>query len=95
MASIINTGISALNAFKRQLETTGHNIANVNTSGFKKSRADFEDLLYRLSTQFINLHSDKVDWEIENALKSCFISGMINKRLPFDTSWLFPYYTYS
>ena len=39
MASIINTGLSALSAFKRQMETTGHNIANVNTDGFKRNRA--------------------------------------------------------
>ncbi len=36
MASIINTGISALNAFKRQMDTTGHNIANVNTEGYSR-----------------------------------------------------------
>ena len=40
MASIINTGLSALNAFKRQMETTGHNIANVNTEGYSRQRAD-------------------------------------------------------
>lgn len=38
MASIINTGISALHAFKRQMETTGHNIANVNTEGYSRQR---------------------------------------------------------
>lgn len=38
MASIINSGISALNAFKRQMETTGHNIANVNTEGYSRQR---------------------------------------------------------
>ncbi|MCB1725309.1 MAG: flagellar hook-associated protein FlgK [Chromatiaceae bacterium] len=42
MASIINTGISALNAFKRQLETTGHNIANVNTEGYSRQSVQFE-----------------------------------------------------
>jgi flagellar hook-associated protein 1 FlgK len=40
MASVINTGISALNAFKRQMETTGHNIANVNTEGYSRQRVD-------------------------------------------------------
>jgi flagellar hook-associated protein 1 FlgK len=40
MASIINTGISALNAFKRQMETTGHNIANVNTEGYSRQVVD-------------------------------------------------------
>ena len=42
MASIINTGISALNAFKRQMETTGHNIANVNTEGYSRQRVQFD-----------------------------------------------------
>jgi len=41
MASIINSGISALNAFKRQMETTGHNIANVNTEGFSRQKVQF------------------------------------------------------
>jgi flagellar hook-associated protein 1 FlgK len=41
MASIINTGISALNAFKRQMETTGHNIANVNTEGYSRQVVQF------------------------------------------------------
>lgn len=40
MASIINTGLSALNAFKRQLETTGHNISNVNTEGYSRQNVE-------------------------------------------------------
>ncbi|MCG6966510.1 MAG: flagellar hook-associated protein FlgK [Chromatiaceae bacterium] len=40
MASIINTGVSALNAFKRQMETTGHNIANVNTEGYSRQTVE-------------------------------------------------------
>ena len=42
MANVINTGISALNAFKRQMETTGHNIANVNTEGYSRQRVDLD-----------------------------------------------------
>jgi flagellar hook-associated protein 1 FlgK len=42
MAGIINSGISALNAFKRQLETTGHNIANVNTEGYSRQVVQFQ-----------------------------------------------------
>mgnify|MGYP001824819265 FL=1 len=42
MASILNTGISALNAFKRQMETTGHNIANVNTEGYSRQTVQFD-----------------------------------------------------
>lgn len=42
MASILSTGISALNAFQRQLSTTGHNIANVNTEGYSRQRVQFD-----------------------------------------------------
>ncbi len=44
MANILNTGISALNAFQRQLATTGHNIANVNTEGYSRQRVEFKTL---------------------------------------------------
>ncbi|MDP0499626.1 MAG: flagellar hook-basal body complex protein [Verrucomicrobiota bacterium JB022] len=39
----LNSGVSALNSFSRGLEVIGDNIANVNTVGFKGSRADFAD----------------------------------------------------
>lgn len=42
MAGILSTGISALNAFQRQLSTTGHNISNANTEGFSRQRVGFE-----------------------------------------------------
>jgi flagellar hook-associated protein 1 FlgK len=42
VASIINTGISALTAFQRQLSTTGHNIANVNTDGYSRQRVELD-----------------------------------------------------
>ena len=42
MASILNTGVSALNAFKRQMETTGHNIANVNTEGYSRQEVQLD-----------------------------------------------------
>ncbi|MDJ0739294.1 MAG: flagellar hook-associated protein FlgK [Gammaproteobacteria bacterium] len=51
MASIINTGISALNAFKRQMETTGHNIANVNTEGYSRQRVQLAARLPQSSPQ--------------------------------------------
>lgn len=43
-ANILGTGISALNAFQRQLNTTGHNIANVNTEGYSRQRVEFSTL---------------------------------------------------
>ena len=38
------TGLSALNT---ELEVIAHNLANVNTQGFKGSRVNFQDLLYQ------------------------------------------------
>lgn len=40
---------SATGMFGQQLnvDTIAHNIANVNTAGFKKSRVDFQDLIYQ------------------------------------------------
>ena len=40
MVDVFNVGISALVASQRQLSTTGHNIANVNTEGYSRQRVD-------------------------------------------------------
>lgn len=39
-----NTAISGLNAAQSELEVLANNIANVNTTGFKKSRTEFGDI---------------------------------------------------
>ncbi|BCX70048.1 MULTISPECIES: flagellar hook protein FlgE [Pseudomonas] len=39
-----NIGLSGLYASNKQLDVTGNNIANVATTGFKSSRAEFEDV---------------------------------------------------
>lgn len=41
MANILNIGVSALTAFQRQMNTTGHNIANVSTPGYSRQVNDF------------------------------------------------------
>jgi flagellar basal-body rod protein FlgG len=41
------TAASGMSAQKLNMDIISNNLANVNTSGFKKSRADFEDLLYQ------------------------------------------------
>ncbi|HOJ99072.1 MAG: flagellar basal-body rod protein FlgG [Treponemataceae bacterium] len=41
------TGASGMIGQQANLDTISNNLANVNTSGFKKMRADFEDLLYQ------------------------------------------------
>jgi flagellar basal-body rod protein FlgG len=46
MMRALSTAATGMDAQQTKLDVTAHNLANVNTSGFKKSRADFEDLLY-------------------------------------------------
>lgn len=41
MSSLLNIGNNALLAFQRALDTTGHNIANVNTDGYSRQRVEF------------------------------------------------------
>lgn len=38
MADLLSIGISGLNVSKKALETTGHNLANVNTEGYSRQR---------------------------------------------------------
>lgn len=42
----LHSGASAMSALNTALDVTANNLANVNTSGFKASRANFQDLLY-------------------------------------------------
>jgi len=39
-----NIALSGINAAQKDLDTTSNNIANVNTTGFKESRAEFSDV---------------------------------------------------
>jgi len=43
MISPLNSTVSALQAYSSQLEVTSNNIANVNTEGFKKSKATLQE----------------------------------------------------
>jgi len=40
-------GATGMNAQQQNIDTVANNLANVNTSGFKRSRAEFADLVYR------------------------------------------------
>lgn len=42
MSNLLATGSSALLAFQRALSTVSHNVANVNTPGYTRQRAEFE-----------------------------------------------------
>lgn len=41
------TAATGMDALETKLDVIANNLANVNTTGFKKDRANFEDLLYR------------------------------------------------
>ncbi|HBH80466.1 MAG TPA: flagellar biosynthesis protein FlgC [Nitrospira sp.] len=44
MISAIHTALSGLAAFGKQIEVVAHNVANLNTDGFKKSRTEFMEV---------------------------------------------------
>ena len=44
MISAIHTALSGLTAIGKQIEVGAHNVANVNTDGFKKSRTEFVEI---------------------------------------------------
>lgn len=41
------TAATGMNTQQANIDTVANNLANVNTSGFKKQRAEFEDLIYQ------------------------------------------------
>jgi flagellar basal-body rod protein FlgG len=47
MIRALYTAASGMNAQQMQMDTVANNLANVNTSGFKKSRVEFQDLVYQ------------------------------------------------
>ena len=42
----MHTGATGMTALAEEVDVIANNLANVNTTGFKRSRANFEDLLY-------------------------------------------------
>jgi len=47
MFRALSTAATGMEAQQTQIDVIANNLANVNTAGFKKSRADFQDLLYQ------------------------------------------------
>ncbi len=47
MIRALYTAASGMNAQQSNIDNVAHNLANVNTTGFKKSRIEFEDLVYQ------------------------------------------------
>ena len=46
MIRALYTAASGMTAQQPNIDNVAHNLANVNTTGFKKSRVEFEDLVY-------------------------------------------------
>jgi flagellar hook protein FlgE len=47
MISALYNGISGLDSFQKALNVESHNIANVNTVGYKSDRINFADMMYQ------------------------------------------------
>jgi flagellar basal-body rod protein FlgG len=47
MLKTLNTAATGMQAQQTNMDVISNNIANVNTAGFKRSRAEFEDLVYQ------------------------------------------------
>src|SRR5215212_2954372 len=47
MIRALYTAASGMNAQQANIDNVANNLANVNTTGFKKSRVEFEDLVYQ------------------------------------------------
>lgn len=51
MIRSLNTAATGMKAQQTNLDVTANNIANVSTNGFKKARAEFEDLMYQTQVE--------------------------------------------
>ena len=47
MLKSLNTAATGMQAQQQNMDVIANNLANVSTTGFKKSRAEFEDLMYQ------------------------------------------------
>ncbi len=46
MIRALRTAATGMEAMQKRIDVTAHNIANVNTTGYRRQRAEFQDLLY-------------------------------------------------
>ena len=51
MIRSLYTASTGMKAQQTNMDVQAHNIANVSTTGFKKSRAEFEDLMYQTNVE--------------------------------------------
>ncbi len=79
MLRSLNSGVSAMQQFQQRMDVIGNNIANVNTTGFKGGRIDFEDAF----SQTLSSGSGGVPMQIgtgvgTSSISNQFIQGSIS-----------------
>lgn len=89
MLRSLYSATSGMLAQQTHIDTTSNNIANVNTTGFKKSRADFNDLFYQAmqyaGTNTSNTTLSPDGMEVGLGVRPSVITKMFSQGSPKET----------
>ncbi|KAA6514642.1 flagellar basal-body rod protein FlgG [Helicobacter pylori] len=89
MLRSLYSATSGMLAQQMHIDTTSNNIANVNTTGFKKSRADFNDLFYQAmqyaGTNTSNTTLSPDGMEVGLGVRPSAITKMFSQGSPKET----------
>ncbi len=89
MLRSLYSATSGMLAQQTHIDTTSNNIANVNTTGFKKSRADFNDLFYQAmqyaGTNTSNTTLSPDGMEVGLGVRPSAITRMFSQGSPKET----------
>ncbi|OOP88278.1 flagellar basal-body rod protein FlgG [Helicobacter pylori] len=89
MLRSLYSATSGMLAQQTHIDTTSNNIANVNTNGFKKSRADFNDLFYQAmqyaGTNTSNTTLSPDGMEVGLGVRPSAITKMFSQGSPKET----------
>ncbi len=89
MLRSLYSATSGMLAQQTHIDTTSNNIANVNTTGFKKSRADFNDLFYQVmqyaGTNTSNTTLSPDGMEVGLGVRPSAITKMFSQGSPKET----------
>ncbi|GAA9849612.1 flagellar basal-body rod protein FlgG [Helicobacter pylori] len=89
MLCSLYSATSGMLAQQTHIDTTSNNIANVNTTGFKKSRADFNDLFYQAmqyaGTNTSNTTLSPDGMEVGLGVRPSAITKMFSQGSPKET----------
>ena len=59
MSNAMHVAKTGLNAQNKRMQVISNNLANVNTTGFKRDRANFESLLFKPSGNIFSLNASQ------------------------------------